>query len=139
MTKNDAIEIANLLNTRNKLPQIYSYKDILSKKENILFIKENGNIIACAESIKVQWYQNEIKHISVNENFEGKGFGSKILRLAEKKSIEDNAKILQCTIRVDNEGSIRLFSRKGYKKVNTFFNKKTKNWVFIFQKILSIE
>jgi ribosomal protein S18 acetylase RimI-like enzyme len=139
MTKNDAIEIAELLNKRNELSVKYSFDDILSKKENYLFIKEGDKIVACGESIKVQWYQNEIKHISVHKDFEGKRFGSKILKLVEEKSIKDNARVLQCTVRTDNENSIRLFTRKGYKKVNSFFNKKTKNWVFIFQKVISIE
>lgn len=139
MTKNDAIEIAELLNKRNELSVKYSFDDILSKKENYLFIKEGDKIVACGESIKVQWYQNEIKHISVHKDFEGKRFGTKILKLVEEKSIKDNAKVLQCTVRTDNENSIRLFTRKGYKKVNLFFNKKTKNWVFIFQKVISIE
>lgn len=139
MTKNDAIEIAELLNKRNELSVKYSFDDILSKKENYLFIKEGDKIVACGESIKVQWYQNEIKHISVHKDFEGKRFGTKILNLVEEKSIKDNARVLQCTIRTDNENSIRLFTRKGYKKVNLFFNKKTKNWVFIFQKVISIE
>ena len=139
MTKNDAIEIAELLNKRNELSVKYSFDDILSKKENYLFIKEGEKIVACGESIKVQWYQNEIKHISVHKDFEGKRFGTKILKLVEEKSIKDNARVLQCTVRTDNENSIRLFTRKGYKKVNSFFNKKTKNWVFIFQKVISIE
>ena len=139
MTKNDAIEIAELLNKRNELSVKYSFEDILSKKENYLFIKEGEKIVACGESIKVQWYQNEIKHISVHKDFEGKRFGTKILKLVEEKSIKDNARVLQCTVRTDNENSIRLFTRKGYKKVNSFFNKKTKNWVFIFQKVISIE
>lgn len=139
MTKNDAIEIAELLNKRNELSVKYSFEDILSKKENYLFIKEGEKIVACGESIKVQWYQNEIKHISVHKDFEGKRFGSKILKLVEEKSIKDNARVLQCTVRTDNENSIRLFTRKGYKKVNSFFNKKTKNWVFIFQKVIAIE
>ncbi len=139
MTKNDAIEIAELLNKRNELSVKYSFDDILSKKENYLFIKEGEKIVACGESIKVQWYQNEIKHISVHKDFEGKRFGSKILKLVEEKSIKDNARVLQCSVRTDNENSIRLFTRKGYKKVNSFFNKKTKNWVFIFQKVIAIE
>lgn len=139
MTKNDAIEIAELLNKRNELSVKYSFEDILSKKENYLFIKEGEKIVACGESIKVQWYQNEIKHISVHKDFEGKRYGSKILKLVEEKSIKDNARVLQCTVRTDNENSIRLFTRKGYKKVNSFFNKKTKNWVFIFQKVIAIE
>ena len=104
-----------------------------------MFIKEGNKVVACGESIKVQWYQNEIKHISVHKDFEGKRFGTKILKLVEEKSIKDNARVLQCTVRTDNENSIRLFTRKGYKKVNLFFNKKTKNWVFIFQKVISIE
>lgn len=137
MTKNNAIEIAELLNKRNQLLTNYTYLDVLSNKESYVFIKEKDKVIACAETVKVQWYQNEIKHVSVNENFEGEGFGSKILKLAEDKALKNNARVLQCTIRNDNDSSIRLFTRNGYKKVNIFFNRKTQNMIFIFQKILS--
>ena len=137
MTTEEAEQIANLINTRNELTKKYSSEIILTAKENYVFIKEEDKIIACAESKKVQWYQYEISHVSIDENYESKGFGSKILKLSENKAIENNARLLQCTIRTNNVNSIRLFSTKGYKQVNMFHNLKSGNWVFIYQKIIS--
>jgi RimJ/RimL family protein N-acetyltransferase len=136
MTTQEAEEIAQLINNRNHLIKNYTFKDILSKKECYVFIKEDNKVIACAASNKIQWYQHEITHVSISEHFEGKGYGSRILALAEKKAIENNVKILQCTIRTNNINSIRLFSKKGYKEVNTFFYPKTGNWVYIYQKVI---
>lgn len=137
MTEKEAEEIAQLINLRNQLTKTYLYSDILSKSENYVFIKENNKVIACAESKKVQWYQNEITHVSIEEDYEGKGYGSKILQLAEDKAMMNNVRILQCTIRANNVNSIRLFSRKGYKEVNTFHNPLTNNWVNVYQKNIS--
>jgi N-acetylglutamate synthase-like GNAT family acetyltransferase len=137
MTKEEAKQIADLINKRNELTKKYSLESILALKENYVFIKQADKIIACAESKKVQWYQYEISHVSIDENYESKGFGSKILKLSENKAIENNARLLQCTIRTNNINSIRLFSTKGYKQVNMFHNLKSGNWVFIYQKIIS--
>lgn len=137
MDKKEAEQIANLINTRNELTKKYSANSILTSKENYVFIKEGEKIIACAESKKVQWYQYEISHVSIDINYEGKGYGNKILKLAENKATETNIRLLQCTIRTNNINSIRLFSTKGYKQVNTFHNLKSGNWVYIYQKIIS--
>ena len=85
MTTQEAEEIAQLINNRNHLIKNYTFKDILSKKECYVFIKEDNKVIACAASNKIQWYQHEITHVSISEHFEGKGYGSRILALAEKK------------------------------------------------------
>lgn len=138
MTKEQANQIAALLNERNKLVKAYNIEDVLSKKDNYVFIEENEKITACAETKKVQWYQWEISHVSVDKEHEGKGLGSRILRLAEKKAIDGGAIILQCTIRSNNEASMRLFSSKGYNKTVSFFYPKSKNWVNVFQKSLSV-
>lgn len=138
MTKEEAEQIADLINKRNQLTKKYSTNEILTTGDNYVFIKNNNKIIACAECKKIQWYQHEISHVSIIENFEGKGFGTKILNLAEKKAMISNAKILQCTIRMNNENSIRLFSRKGYNEVNKFYNPKSENWVIIYQKVVSV-
>ena len=86
MTTEEAKQIADLINTRNELTKKYSSESILASKENYVFIKEADKIIACAESKKVQWYQYEISHVSIDANYESKGFGSKILKLSENKA-----------------------------------------------------
>lgn len=138
MTKEQAKQIATLLNERNKLVNEYSPDDVLAKEQNYVYLDEKSTIIACAESKKVQWYQWEICHVSVDKTYEGKELGSKILKLAEKKAIEGGAKILQCTIRSNNESSLRLFLAKGYTKTTSFFYPNSGNWVHVLQKSVSV-
>lgn len=139
MTKQIANQIAELLNKRNQLVTSYTGEKILSFSENYVYIEDSGKIIATAESKQVQWYQWEISHVLVAEEYEGKGYGNKILALAEAKAEDGGAKILQCTIRTSNESSIRLFSRKEYSQVNKFYYPKSGNWVYVYQKVISIK
>jgi ribosomal protein S18 acetylase RimI-like enzyme len=139
MTKEDAKQIADLINERNQLTKKQQSNDILFNKDSYVFIKDDDKIIACAESKQIQWYQYEICHVSIHKDYEGKRFGTKILKLAENIVKNNNGKIIQCTIRSNNENSIRLFTRKGYNEVNKFFNPKSENWINIYQKIISIE
>ncbi len=139
MTRNIAQQIADLLNSRNELVVKYSADKVLEKKSNYVYIESENEVIACAESKKVQWYQSEISHVSVLEKVEGTGKGNQILKLAEKKGKDDGAKLLQCTIRTSNESSIRLFSRNGYLIVNRFFYPDSGNWVYVLQKSISTD
>ena len=139
MSTEEAQQIANLINTRNQLTKKIAFKDVLENHKNYVFLKDNITIIACAESKQIQWYQNEISHVSVREDFEGKGIGNKILKMAEEIAKNNTSRIIQCTIRSGNESSVRLFTRKGYTEVNKFFNSKSENWVNIYQKILTLE
>ncbi len=134
MTQDEAEKIANLLNERNQLVIQYTKEKVLKVSSNYVFLKDGDEIVACAESKKVQWYQSEISHVSVSKIYEGKGFGKKILRLAEKKAKDERAIILQCTIRIDNENSLGLFKSNSYDIVNKFFYKASENWVYLLQK-----
>lgn len=137
MTKEIAEQIATLINRRNRLTKVYTSDMILSDKDKYVFIIDDKELVACAESKKLQWYQSEICHVSVNEKFRGQNKGREVLVLAENKAREENAKIIQCTIRSENKSSIRLFSESDYKIVNEFYNPKTENIVLVFQKNIS--
>ena len=134
-----ASQIADLLNARNQLVGNHSAQMIMEKRDSYVYLLEGDIVIACVEVKKVQWYQYEILHVSVNELFEGKGLGSEVYQLAELKAIKAGAKILQCTIRSNNERSIRLFESKGYKHTSTFYNADTNNVVNVYQKSVSIK
>jgi N-acetylglutamate synthase-like GNAT family acetyltransferase len=136
MKESEAHQIAMLLNERNHLMVKHSQKTVLDHKDNYVFLTDTDTVIACAEAKKVQWYQWEISHVSVHSKHEGKGKGSAILQLAEEKAIKGEALVLQCTIRIDNKDSIRLFSRNGYKQVNEFRNEESGNQLYIYQKII---
>lgn len=138
MTPKNACEIASLLNSRNELTRQYDSKLVLKGSDNFVYIIEKGKIVACAEAKPVQWYQWEICHVSVLESEERKGFGRAVLELAEKRAIKGQARILQCTIRVNNSSSKKLFESSEYSKTCTFLNKRSRNKVDVYQKVVSI-
>jgi N-acetylglutamate synthase-like GNAT family acetyltransferase len=137
MTKQQADEIATLLNTRNQLTCKYDAGKILSKDNNYLFQSENGIVVACVEVKKVQWYQWEICHLSVKEEYTRQGRGKQLIRCAEEKARTGHARIVQCTIRVGNEASEETFRRSGFREACCFFNAGTDNYVCVWQKVLS--
>ena len=132
-------QIAELLNERNQLESKYTAERIFHELNSYVTLVINDKLVACAETKKVQWYQWEILHVSVEANEEGKGYASKILRQVEELGFKQGAQVLQCTIRANNENSLKLFEAKGYKRVNCFFNIHSKRWLFIYQKVISIE
>lgn len=138
MTEKQAIQIAQLLNERNQLVSKWTHQKVLSSKDDFVFLTDEEIVIACAQLKKVQWYQWEICHVSVQADFEGKHLGSQILKMAEQRAINAEAKILQCTIRSNNMKSQYLFLSKGYIKTSSFFYPLSKNWVNVYQKSVSV-
>jgi ribosomal protein S18 acetylase RimI-like enzyme len=59
------------------------------------------------------------------------------VREAEYAARAKDARLLQCTIRVDNTASRQLFEKFGFSLVGTFHNEKSKNKVNVFQKVLA--
>ena len=138
MYKKHAKQIADLLNQRNQLTDKYYADKILELANNYEYLTdENDNIIAAVQIKKVQWYQWELCHLTVSPAHEGKEYAKRLIKEAEKKAIKGRARIIQCTIRENNEPSQRLFSKNGYKNVSTFFNPDSENNVGVWQKILS--
>ena len=138
MNEKMAKQIAELLNRRNQLSSRYTVKKILSDAENYIYEYTDDVLIACVEVKKVQWYQWEILHLSVNKNYEGRQYGRRLVAKAEEKAIRDGAKVLQCTIKTDNKGSERVFSVCGYKQVALFYNSDTGNNVGVWQKVVGV-
>ncbi len=137
MNKEHSVAIADLLNRRNELDVVYSPEKILKSSENYEFhLNESGKVIAAVEIERVQWYQWEIRHLSVHESHLRMGHGTRLITSAEQKAVKGRARIIQCTIREDNEESKNLFQKNGYRHVSTFYNYRTENNVGIWQKIL---
>jgi ribosomal protein S18 acetylase RimI-like enzyme len=134
MTEAQAGEIATLINERNRLDRDYEAQDILRKACNYEYEVREGNVVACVERKKVQWYQWEICHICVNKKWEGQGLAFLVYQRAEKTAREGGARILQCTIREGNSRSTHFFDKQGFLKVGRFFNTKTRNVVGVWQK-----
>lgn len=136
MEEKIAAQIADLINSRNQLTQEYDVAKILKKSDNFIIETENDSLCGCVEIKKVQWYQAEILHLSVKEEYEGKGIGSKLVEKGIEKAKKLGKKILQCTIRSDNAPSIALFTKYNFKFVNSFNNEKSKNTVNVYQLVL---
>jgi ribosomal protein S18 acetylase RimI-like enzyme len=139
VNEKQAAQIAELLNARNQLARRYTGKDILAARDTYLFeVSETGDVTGCVEVKKVQWYQFEIDHLSVTEAVEGKGVASSLFRRAEEHAKQSRGRILQCTIREDNEKSQRLFKRKGFIQVSEFHYPDTGNNVGVWQKVICV-
>jgi ribosomal protein S18 acetylase RimI-like enzyme len=138
LTSDQAHQIALLLNARNQLSVVYTAERVLNSAADYLIrSSESGDVAACVEVKRVQWYQAELLHLTVAESEEGKGHGKALLASAEQLARQQGARLLQCTIREDNRPSEGLFRSAGYSQVGVFFNERSGNNVFVFQKVVS--
>ena len=137
LTQEQAETIAELLNRRNQLTVPYTTQRVLNEVNNYRYrLSPDGNVIACIEIKKVQWYQVEVLHLTIAEDYERKGHAKSLLREAEDIAKAEQARILQCTIRDDNTASATLFESFGFRRVSSFFNERSGNNVGVYQKIL---
>lgn len=138
LTDIQAKQIAELLNSRNEITVKYTQEKVLDHADNYLCrYSEEGEVIACVEVKKVQWYQTEILHLTVAADHERKGHAKSLLCEAERLARTNGARILQCTIRIGNDNSLRLFEGFGFIHIGTFLNQRSDNNVGIYQKVLS--
>ena len=139
MIPNIAKQIAELLNSENQLVIPYTEQKILGTADNYLYeINEKNEVLCCIECKKIQWYQFEVCHLTVNPNHRNNGLGQKILDKAIKYSKSNNGRVIQCTIREDNNASIGLFSKNDFNKVSVFNYPNSGNNVGIWQKVISV-
>ena len=137
MTREIAEQVANLLNSQNQLAVPYTAARILEHRDRYLVrLDEASRVQAAVEVKKVQWYQCEIDHLTVDPGSHRNGIGSGLLREAEGRARELDARIAQCTIRVGNTPSEGLFKKFGYVASVTFRNAATGNDVSVYQKVL---
>jgi ribosomal protein S18 acetylase RimI-like enzyme len=96
----------------------------------------DGGVIATVEVKKVQWYQCEVSHLSVDPTFRGAGIGRSLVQEAEERARRLGARIAQCSIRVGNTPSEAVFTKCGFIATVTFHNARTGNNVTVYQKVL---
>lgn len=131
--------IAELLNRRNQLTVKYTRKRVLEESDDyIRRLSNSGDVVACVQIKKVQWYQAEVLHLTVAETCQREGHAKALLCEAEKIARNKGARILQCTIRADNVASRKLFEGFGFQHVSTFLNESSGNNIDVFQKVLVI-
>ena len=133
-----ANQIAALINENNQLTVQYNRERVLANAANyICRYSDTGEVVACIEIKKVQWYQTEILHLSVAASERRKGHGRALLEEAEQRAQTEGARVLQCTIRDGNAASRQLFEEYGFSCVSAFCNVRSGNCIGIYQKILA--
>ena len=138
MNREHACQIAHLLNSHNRLVIRYNADRVLKSAETYLYeLSAGGEVMACVELKDVQWYQFEIDHLTVAPDSQRKGFARQLLKRAEEQATNAGGRVMQCTIREDNEPSQQLFRTNGFSRVSTFHNPKSGNNVGVWQKIIS--
>ena len=134
-----AKQIAKYLNEYNNLDKYFIEIDILNEADKYLYILNDHNkLVGAVKLIKFDWYLGGIKHLTVNEKERRKGYGISLLEKAEEEAYRKKIRVLQSTVRKNDLPSIKCFKKFGYKNINCFFNERTKNQIYIFQKVLNI-
>jgi N-acetylglutamate synthase-like GNAT family acetyltransferase len=138
MERDHAQQIAELLNARNQLVIRYDAERVLHSANNYLYeLNDAGEVVACVELKRVQWYQFEIDHLTVSKSVEGHGYARTLVERAEDRARAEGVRVLQCTIRANNRRSQKLFQKNGFDQVSTFYYPTSGNNVGVWQKILS--
>lgn len=144
MKKAHADQIAELINTHNYLIVAYNYKtvqDSLALENHYIFHRLDpggSRVVGVVELRRVQWYQWEVFHLSVEPTYRRQGLGTQLLEEAEAKACTEGARLLQCTIFEDNVASKAVFARRGFVQVAAFYNETTESTVTVWQKVLSL-
>jgi N-acetylglutamate synthase-like GNAT family acetyltransferase len=138
MNQHHAEQIAQLLNSQNLLVVRYDAARVLKSAENYLYERsDKGAVVACVELKRVQWYQFEIDHLTVDPNNVRTGLARKLLKRAEERAKQKGGRILQCTIRENNKASQELFRTTGFVRVSCFHYPTSGNNVDVWQKVIS--
>lgn len=138
MDHSQAEQIATLLNTQNQLTIQYTADRVLKHKSDYLIRRDEvGLVVACAELKRVQWYQFELRHVTVAKEHQRRGHARALIAIAAKQAVEGSGRILQCTIRAGNTASEELFKSSGFLPVSRFYNARSRNIIGIWQRVLS--
>jgi ribosomal protein S18 acetylase RimI-like enzyme len=79
-----------------------------------------GDLVGCVRVKRVSWYQFEVSHLVVEPAYRRQGIGYSLVNKAVAKIRELGGRLAQCTVPVDNEASIQLFKRAGFRRCETF-------------------
>lgn len=115
-------QIAKLVNDNNHLSCELTPERVKENYKQYKRLILDDKVAWCVRVRRTSWYQSEVSHLSVHPDHQGKKMGKEALAAAEKKALDNNSKVLCCTIRDDNIKSINLFERMGYAKVTEFTN-----------------
>lgn len=94
---------------------------------------KDGWIVGCVSLVERGWYMTEIKHLFVKKEDRECGIGKFLLEEALRKV---KTPLVCCTVRSDNERSIRLFSGRSFEKLSSFRNAMTGHDILLMVKKL---
>lgn len=97
----------------------YTREEMIKKQSNVFIMLKNKEMIG-----SVEVHENVIDHLFVNEKYQNKGYGKKLLFFAINRL--QQARIKQITLFVAdlNNKAIRLYLNNGFKCTNTM----KENW-----------
>ena len=134
-----ADQIAQLLNSNNELKSAYTADQLLRYAHEYKFLQDedSSDVIAVVQIKKVQWYQHEIVNLTVSPAHSEKNLAKQLLEIAENQAINDSARILQATVRENDQKNINLLKATDFKQVSNFFNPQSNHNITVWQKVLS--
>jgi N-acetylglutamate synthase-like GNAT family acetyltransferase len=138
MNEATAAQIAKLLNEQNQLAEEYDAVRVLREAAKMSYtwrLTDDQQLAGVVCVKPVQWYQCEIRHLSVK--VKRQGIGTWLLAQAYARAKNHGASVVQCTIRVGNEESEGFFKAHGFVATVTFVNPESGNRVAVFQKVLN--
>lgn len=112
LTRKEAEQVAHLLNTQNNLAIKYKAGSIAASKSPYLVAILSGRVLGCVCIEKVSYHLSEIKHLSVDKRFQGRGIGHYLVKRALRAC---KTHYVYATVRKDNEASKNLFLNLGFK------------------------
>ena len=136
MTNDEGSQIAALLNRRNQLTVPYDAARVTKSADQYLFKSVEGQVVAAVELKNLQWYQGEVCHLTVHEDFEGKGYAKALFAELERRAVARGFRVLQCTIREGNTESEKFFAKAAFNPVSRFHNRMSGNNITIWHKVL---
>jgi ribosomal protein S18 acetylase RimI-like enzyme len=90
----------------------YNRKSTIEDKEYIYLFFENDDMVG-ASMVK----NAEIELLFVNINYQGKGYGKKILEFTVNRGLEQNSSGVNLNTLASNENALRLYKKTGFKVV----------------------
>lgn len=133
-----AKKIASLINRRNNLPTKLESYDIINNNYFYIGLQDQGKIdtvVACGRVKTQSFFSAELKHISVNEEYEGHGFGKYMIEMCEEYVREKGLPLVTATTRLENFSIIHIFKKLNYNASKEFIHPKTKNKLILWTKI----
>ena len=101
LTPKDAGAIAKLLNQRNQLTVEYTAELVMQEADDYRHTAtDSGEILACVQVKRVQWYQFEVCHLTVAAGSERKGLAKELLYDVERFARLMHARVLQCQLKL---------------------------------------